>query len=100
MPPFLLTYAPVIAVVTAAVALFILGSLKLGPEMSNMPLVGLAVVTSLLAALVFMLDRRARRHEKMVLQSRQTAERMQSMLATVPGGYCLFTPQGLLRETV
>src|SRR5262245_23806009 len=98
MPPFLLANAPVIAAVTAVAALFLLVALKLGVEMSTLTLLGTAAVTSLLAGLVFLLDRRAKAGEKQLRQARFASERGQAVLASSPGGYCLFTPQGILRE--
>jgi len=100
MPPFLLANAPVIAAVMVVAALFLLGGLKLGLEMTTMTLIGLAAVTGLLAGLVFTLDRRAKTTAQQTRQARLAADRAQAMLAASPGGYCLFTPQGILRETV
>jgi signal transduction histidine kinase len=52
-----------------------------------------------LAVATFMLDRRLRRQGQENRQLRLVAERLQAILAAAPGGYCLFTPQGILRET-
>jgi signal transduction histidine kinase/PAS domain-containing protein len=100
MPSFLVANAPVIAIITVVAALFLLGGLKLGFEMTTMTLIGIAAVTGVLAVLVFLLDRRAKAGEQQAQKARAAAERTQAMLAASPGGYCLFTPQGILRDAV
>jgi signal transduction histidine kinase len=45
-------------------------------------------------------ERALRQNMRHIRQLRFVADRFQAMLRALPGGYCLFTPQGLLRETV
>src|SRR4051812_36406682 len=67
-----------------------------------MPQLPLAFISLMAAAglgmWAWLLDRRLRQQTKHMRQTRFIAERYQAMLRAAPGGYCLFTPQGLLRE--
>ena len=90
---------PIVAAIAGAVAVFLLGGLALGFPATGITLIGFAVVTGALGTAAVMLDRRQKERAEDGLASRQSAEKFQAMLAIVPGGYCLFTPQGLLRES-
>jgi signal transduction histidine kinase len=56
------------------------------------------VIATGFGVFAWMLDRRLRRQTKQSRQIRLIAERWQATLCAAPGGYCLFTLQGLLRE--
>lgn len=97
---FLASYVPPIAAVAALAAALL-------TIFSNMESGGLKTIIFLLVFAVFAvawiawgLNHRRQQHEHAVRHLRFTADRFQSMIKTFPGGYCLFTPQGLLREEV
>lgn len=92
---------PVIAVVAAALAIagFLVIGFKADLGLTTMTLIGFLAVTIVLAVATFILDRRLRQQEQETRQLRLVAERLQTILSAAPGGYCLFTPQGILRET-
>lgn len=94
----LFTRAPVVAVLGAFLIFAVVASAGIGFEW---PLL-VAVATSLFAAAegfyLWRLWRDGIRNERHMRQIRFIADRFQSMLRVLPGGYCLFTPQGLLRE--
>ena len=99
MHQLLLANPLIAAALAVATALFLLGGLKFGLALTTLTLTGLAVCAAVLAWLVFLLNGKLKGFEREGKAGRTAAERMQAMLTTVPGGYCLFTPQGLLRET-
>ncbi len=68
--------------------------------MTDSLLVFIPLIAALgLGAVAWMLDRKLRSRQGYERKVRNVAERWQAMLKNVPGGYCLFTLQGLLRET-
>ncbi len=94
----LFTKAPVIAVLSAAIIFVIVASAGIGLEW---PLL-VAVATSIFAIAegwcLWGLWRKGIQVDRHMRQIRFIADRFQSMIRMLPGGYCLFTPQGLLRE--
>ena len=95
----LLNNAAIIASLAVLGVVFVLGEFKTNMGWSTMAPFGIAAATTILAGLVFLLNRRIKGFERDTRQARLLAERLQAMLAVLPGGYCLFTPQGLLRES-
>ena len=93
-----LTKAPLVAGLLALLVFVVVAGAGLGLAWPVL----LAVTSSLLAmALVVaygLLWRKNARQEHHFRQVRFIADRFQSMLHAIPGGYCLFTPQGILRE--
>ena len=85
MPPFLLANASVVAVVAVFVAMFLVGGFKLGIDLTVMTLIGLAVLTGVLAWLVFLLNKQLKERTLQARQGRFMSERLQAMLATAPG---------------
>ncbi|MGE0108507.1 MAG: PAS-domain containing protein [Bdellovibrionales bacterium] len=94
----LFTKAPLIAVLGAVIVFTLVASAGIGLEW---PLL-LATATSIFAVAegwcLWILWRNEKRSERHMRQIRFIADRFQSMVRSLPGGYCLFTPQGLLRE--
>jgi signal transduction histidine kinase len=99
MPQSLLTTAPYAAVAAVATVFIIVICLKLGVSNSTLALMILSGIVAGLAWLAFTQGRTLRRREQQAKLSRLIADRLQALIDVVPGGYCLFTPQGLLRET-
>ncbi|MER2519340.1 MAG: ATP-binding protein [Bdellovibrionales bacterium] len=103
MPSFLqailLSRTPIVAAVSVALALLLLGGLKFGLEPSMGLALAAAAAVGVLAILVAALNKRRTEVEQQNRVLRFSVERLQAMLSTVPVGYCLFTPQGILRET-
>ena len=95
----LLNNAAIIASLAVLGVVFVLGEFKTNMGWSTLAPFGIAAATAILAGLVFLLNRRIKGFERDTRQARLLAERLQAMLAVLPGGYCLFTPQGLLRES-
>jgi signal transduction histidine kinase len=96
----LLASAPILASIAVLGVLFVLGGAEMGLGMTVAKRAGIAAATGLLASLVFVLNKRVRFFERDTRQTRLLADRLLALLAVLPGGYCLFTPQGLLRESV
>jgi len=92
--PFLM-----ITVTAIAIAGFLIIGFKMRLDVTTMTIIGLVTVTAALALATVLLERRARRQKQEIRQIRLVAEKLQAILASIPGGYCLFTVQGLLRET-
>ena len=94
-----LNLAPALATLAVLGVVFVLGEAKTGLSLSTPTALGIIVVTtSILAGLVFILNRHIKSMERDTRQARTATERLQALLAILPGGYCLFSPQGLLRE--
>ena len=91
--------APYAAIAALVVAIVIVLGYKMGIQLTTLVIIILTGVTCGLAGLVFSLHREFREREQQMRQARFAAERLQAMLASSPAGYCLFTPQGLMRET-
>lgn len=96
---FLLSRTPVVAAVSVVAALLLLGWLKFGPAPGIGVALAAAAAVGVLAALAAALNKRRAEVEQQNRVLRFSVERLQAMLSTVPVGYCLFTPQGILRET-
>ncbi len=92
--PFLM-----IAAFAVVITIFLVIGFKADVDVTTMTIVGLVAVTAVLAVATVFLERRFRRQKQEIRQIRMVAEKMQGVLSSVPGGYCLFTVQGLLRET-
>ena len=100
MPPFLLSNASVIAASAVTIVLFLGVGLSLGLGATEMAVAGLSALAMVLSGLVLLLNHRLRTRETHMRQSLSVVERLQAMTATAPYSYCLFTIQGLLRESV
>ena len=98
MPPPILSNAPFAAIAAVVVALVIIIGFKMGIETTTLAIIILAGMTGGLAWMTFSLNKQFKQREQQSRQARFVADRLQAMLQTAPGGYCLFTPQGLLRE--
>ena len=99
MPKLFLRYVPIIASAAVLGIVFVLGEVKTGIDLTKATvLISIGSTTMVLTGLVFLLKHQISMTDKDTRQSRLTVERLQALLAVLPGGYCLFTPQGLLRE--
>jgi signal transduction histidine kinase len=99
----LLVSAPFIAVAAVIIAVFVVIGFKAGLDVATLAVIGLTTITAGLAWLTFTLSRQLRQRDLQLQRARQTrlfAERLQGLVQTAPAGYCLFSPQGLLREVV
>lgn len=100
MPKLFLRYIPIIAAMAVLGVVFVLGDIETGGDLTKTTMMlTIGVCTSALTLLTFFLNQQIRNNEKDTRQSRLAVERLQALLAVLPGGYCLFTPQGLLRES-
>ena len=100
MPQPLPANAPFIAVVAVVIAAFVVIGFKLGLDVPTLAVIGLAGITGGLAWVTVSLNRQLNHRALQGRAARFAAERMQAVLRAAPGGYCAFTPQGLLREVV
>lgn len=93
---------PLGAVVAAALATagFLVIGFKVNLGLTTMTITGLLAVAAGLAVSTIVFERRTRKQAQETRQLRVVAERLQAILGASPGGYCLFTPQGILRETL
>lgn len=98
MPQPLLVNAPFFAVIAVVIAIFLVIGFKVGIQASTLAIVILAAAAGGLSWLTWSLNRQLKQNEQKTRQARFVAERLQAMVQASPGGYCLFTPQGLLRE--
>ncbi|MDE1900552.1 MAG: PAS-domain containing protein [Alphaproteobacteria bacterium] len=71
----------------------------MGADTPELVITLLGGVTAVLAGTVFFLNAQLRRRDTAFRQWRLLAERLQAIMGAVPEAYCLFTPQGILRET-
>lgn len=94
----LIVNAPFAAIAAVVIACVLVIGFKMGIDASTIAIIMLAGMTGGLAWMVFSLNKQFRQREQQFRQARFVADRVQAMLQTAPGGYCLFTPQGLLRE--
>jgi signal transduction histidine kinase len=94
----LLVNAPFAALAAVVIAFVIVVGFKMGIQTTTLAIIILAGMTAGLAWMTYSLNKQFREREKQARQARFVADRLQAMLQTSPGGYCLFTPQGLLRE--
>lgn len=94
----LIVNAPFAAIAAVVIACILVIGFKMGIDMTTIAIIILAGMTGGLAWMVFSLNRQFKQREQQIRQARFVADRVQAMLQTAPGGYCLFTPQGLLRE--
>ncbi len=100
MPQPLLTYAPFMAVAALVLAVVLLLGITLGVGTPMLMIVILAGVTAGLGGLSYLLIRQGRRQAAQIRALLPLAERAQAVLASAPTVFCLFTPQGILRESV
>lgn len=96
---FLLSRTPVVAAVSVVAALLFIAGLKIAPDSGAVIMLGAAASVGLLAATVAALHKRRTEADQQNRVLRFSVERLQTMMSIVPVGYCLFTPQGILRET-
>ncbi|MDD3181964.1 MAG: PAS-domain containing protein [Alphaproteobacteria bacterium] len=94
----LLTKAPVWAVLVAVLIFVIVASAALGLEWPLLVSLAATIFAIAEGVALWTLSRKQAQNERHFRQIRFIADRLQSMVRTMPGGYCLFTPQGMLRE--
>jgi signal transduction histidine kinase len=94
-----LTHAPFAAVAAVVLAAVLIFALNIGVDTHTLIIIILAGVTVGLAWMTYSLNNQLRQRDAQARQLRQIAERMQAMLTVVPESFCIFTPQGILRES-
>lgn len=94
----LLTKAPLLAILAVTLVFIIVASAGLGLEWRLMTALAIGVFAIAEGAYIAVLWRKHAQNERHFRQIRFVADRFQAMLRSMPGGYCLFTPQGVLRE--
>lgn len=94
----LLTKAPLMAVLVAIIVFAIVTGAGLGLEWRLLVTTAVSVFAVAQAIALWSLRRKYNHHDQLGRQIRFVAEKLQSMARAMPAGYCLFTPQGLLRE--
>lgn len=94
----LIARAPIIIAAAVIAVVMVVVGLKLGMAGMTVAVVVLGCATGGLGWLSWSLSRQRHMRDRHFRQIRLIADRFQSMVRTMPGGYCLFTPQGLLRE--
>ena len=92
------THAPFAAIAAVILAAVLVLSFDIGMQTTTLIIVILAGMTVGLAWMTYSLNSQLSQRETQSRQMRQIAERVQAMLTVVPEGYCIFTPQGILRE--
>lgn len=92
------THAPFAAIAAIILAAVLVLGFDIGVQTTTLIIIILAGITVGLAWMTIALNSQLRKRETQSRQMRQIAERSQAMLAVVPEGYCVFTPQGILRE--
>ena len=93
------TYAPFAAVAAVVLAAVLVVGFNTGINANTLIIIILSGVTAGLAWISYSQNKQLRDRDVQARHLRQITERMQSMLAVAPEGFCIFTPQGLLRET-
>jgi signal transduction histidine kinase len=92
--------APSAVIVAVVVAIVVVVGIKIGLSTPTLAIVILAGITAAMAWMVLHLNKQLKQREQNARQARFISDRLQSLLASSPGGFCLFSPQGLLREAV
>jgi len=92
------TYAPFAAVAAVVLAAVLLLGLDIGVQTTTLIVLILAGLTVGLAWMTVSLNSKLGKSDQQLRQLRQIAERLQAMLTVVPESFCIFTPQGILRE--
>ncbi|MDD5586522.1 MAG: ATP-binding protein [Alphaproteobacteria bacterium] len=96
LSPARLVLLSVIAVVLAVVLAAVM---KMGfLDVYSLAMTLLVLLAGILGWFLFALARRLKQRESHMRQMRFVADRFQALVRALPGGYCLFSPQGLLRE--
>lgn len=95
-----LPHAPFAAVAALILAGFLVFAFNIGLDTPTLIIAVLAGATAMLAVMTFSMNKQLTQNQGQVRQWRVIAERVQAMLAVVPEGYAVFTPQGILRENV
>ena len=93
-----LTKAPLVAGLSALLIFIVVAGAGLGLAWPVLVATATSLLAVTLAVAYGLLWRKNARQEHHFRQIRFIADRFQSMLHAIPGGYCLFTPQGILRE--
>ncbi len=94
----LFTKAPLIAILGATILFTIVAGAGLGLDWPLLTVVALATFAVGESFALAAFWKRTTQIERHLRHIRFIADRFQSMLRSLSGGYCLFTPQGLLRE--
>ncbi len=93
------TYAPFAAVAAVILAAILVLGFDMGISANTLIIIILSCVTVGLAWISYSQNQQLSDRDTQARHLRQITERMQAMLAAAPEGFCIFTPQGLLRET-
>lgn len=94
----LLTKAPLIAVLGAVILFVIVASAGMGLDWPLLLALSTGLFALAEAGLLWLAVRQKTQLDKHLRHIRFIADRFQSLVRAAPCGYCLFTPQGLLRE--
>ena len=90
--------SPVLTVVAVAIVFVLIVGLKMDLGTEALAVMVTIIIAGGLATQSWRLNHRIAQRERHLRQIRFIADRFQAMVRTIPGGYCLFTPQGILRE--
>ncbi len=94
----LLTKAPLIAVLGAIILFIIVAGAGMGLEWPLLAAMAAGLFAAAEAWLLWIAVRQKGQGDKHLRHIRFIADRFQALVHSAPGGYCLFTPQGMLRE--
>ncbi len=94
----LLTKAPLIAVLGAVILFIIVAAAGLGLDWPLLLALSAGLFAAAEAWLLWLAVNQRTQADKHLRHIRFIADRFQSLVRSAPCGYCLFTPQGLLRE--
>jgi signal transduction histidine kinase len=94
-----LTHAPFAAVAAVILAAVLVIGFNIGVNTTTLTVIILGGVTVGLAWMTYSMNTQLRQRDLQSRQMRQNAERLHAMLSVVPEAFCVFTPQGILRET-
>ncbi len=90
---------PIYFAVTLVILVVFVAAVRIGLFSGSTAAIALLVLLSVfLGFMLYMLNRKMAHRERNMRQLRFIADRFQALVKTLPGGYCLFSPQGLLRE--
>lgn len=98
MPASPFANSPIVVATSALMVLALAVGLKFGLAPMTVAFLLTAVLAGGLGGQAWKLSRRAAMRERHARQLKFVADRLQAMVRALPDGYCLFTPQGLLRE--
>jgi len=99
MPAIYLTYAPFIVISVAVLTIILAVSSAMGGVSGVWGVGIISVLTIAVSWLCLSFSKQLRHQGQQSRQLKNVVDRIQAVLSSSPDAYCIFTPQGLMRES-